>query len=288
MSTLYVKVTDACNMKCPFCYVKQSDSVVSMEAVRDTLNEHPEISRVVLHGGEPLLHIIRCQEIADECETRNIPVSITSNLTIRLGHEHKEFLKRLSKQKKISVATSFSYDRFEEYWEQEARFIENTKWLNANGIPFTLLVTLSPMHMIHQSPYETRQAIETINPANVTFERVCSKDTATAVYSQTFDDYLSAMFVEIPKEKNNLRKWMIDAIKKNVPVFNPHCGSLTLETDGRLTGCPNLCSKEYLPQRRRECLECGLFKWCQGDCPSFREVCSFPQNTFKKVMEGEI
>jgi len=293
MSTLYVKITDNCNLNCSFCYVKQKESLLYVDKFREVLYTHNEITRVVLHGGEPLLFPAVCKEVLDICQKRQLPVSITSNLAMELNSERKDFLRALNaSQKGVSIATSYSRDRFARIGNTKdwKIFLKNTQWLHLMNIPFTLLVTLSLWQIAMDSPDKLAETIAQINPANVTIERLyfVKNEDRIPMFGKITDDYMIKLFKRIPKEKNNLRSRMLDSIQFGVPVFNTKCGSLTLETNGTLIGCPNLCGKKSGKQHRKECIECEFYKWCMGDCPSFRDECSFPKQTFKKVMEGEL
>lgn len=279
MSTLYFKVTDACNMRCPFCYVDQKvgPSDFSLEPLISILDEHPEIHTVILHGGEPLLYPERCLDVIKLCRKRNLQVSITSNMTLQLTEERERVLREVD-----GIATSYSIDRFAGQEDSFAAFLDNTQWLNDQGLSFTLLVTMSEPQL-RQPVKDLLAIISQIKPRNITFERLYITNRIDKLYERT-DAYLLELFQHIPPEQNNLYQWMIDSCRFNIPVFDVRCSSLTANQNGHLYQCPNMNGAHIKKARRRECLECKYYRWCQGDCPSFRDTCSFPKQTFQYVM----
>ena len=285
MSSLYVKMTDACNLSCPFCYARKENAALSgfsVAAVKETVAKYPGITRITLHGGEPPLNPKGCRELIKAFP--GMDISITSNLAMST-----EWVKDcMDILERCDVATSYSVDRFTttEGWN---RFLENTQLLREKNIPFTLLVTLSEAQM-KQDPKMLVSTIKSIGPSNTTFERLYITDGKTEdkiACAERTDNYLTELFRLMP-EGNNLRSWMLEALQMGISVFPPKCQSMTLETDGTLIACPNLCGKQPSKKRKRECLHCELYQWCREDCPSFQDVCSFPNNTFKKLKDGEL
>ena len=165
--TLYVKVTDLCNMRCSFCYASHGAAIIDRKELDKVVeNLHP--THIVLHGGEPLEAPGVCREIMDRYP--GIEFSITSNLTFSANYMTQMGCIGIL-QHCDGVATSYSVDRFEGRDNEWRRFIANTELLNKLGIPFTLLVTLSEAQL-NQPAKDLVRTIKCINPSNITFERL--------------------------------------------------------------------------------------------------------------------
>lgn len=157
---MYLKITENCNLSCPFCYVKQKQNVMSLETAVSAIEAYrPE--EVIFHGGEPLLYPKRTLEIIDHFPDQVF--SITSNLILPLTDERLEVLDR------CYVATSYSIDRFPNS-ELEQVFKENVAKVR-EFTPVTLLVTLSEKQL-EMPPAELIKKLDEIGYDNILFERM--------------------------------------------------------------------------------------------------------------------
>ena len=281
MYTMYLKLTESCNMKCPFCYINQKDNKMTLDIALTAIDKYKP-KKIVFHGGEPLLEKKLILSILKERPEYNY--SITTNLTVNIDKDIKYILR------KCSVATSYSYDRFPDK-ELYKKFKNNfKKVLKLNNI--TLLVTLTK-EQIRRPIEELGNVIKELNPTNITLERV-RLDNITdieeykSLYEDT-DNYLFDIFSNniIPIEKNNLYYMIERSIIDNTTTFNINCdkNTITVNPDGSTLTCPNGLIKK---SKLRECLNCDIYQYCKGDCQSFSNIsCSFPKKTLKYI-EGNV
>lgn len=277
IDTLYIKITENCNLNCSFCYVKQEMNLITEEIISDAIIKFKP-RQIVFHGGEPLLYPGLVLKTIKQYPL--VIKNMTSNLTLPLTDE------RIQAISECHMATSYSVDRFNK--EQFKLFCSNVKIVKDIS-DITLLVTLSKDQLM-QEPKDLIETIKYIDPTNITFERLSSAQPIQGLYEQT-DKYLSKVFDLADKNKNNLFQQMKTAIETNTPVFSRHCNCAvrTLNPDGSYCSCPNLYKeKNIILIKRRECLNCNMYSYCEGDCLSFQRECSFPKITFSKVMKEVI
>lgn len=275
MSILYLKITDNCNLKCPFCYIKQNSSFLDPKlAIEKILDIKP--NKVIFHGGEPLLYSKNILQILDYFNNSKIDFSITTNFVKKLDNIDKLILDKCN-----SIATSYSIDRFNENKNAYNNFVENCK-----NYKFTLLITLSEAQL-KQTPIELNSIITELQPDNITFERLFDINKNENFYINT-DNYLNEIFKLIPYSKNNLYKNMLFAYKNNTTVFPLNCKSevFTINTDGSICSCPNLYNTTINITKKIKCLNCELYMYCRGDCSSFKNICCFPKKTFLNIING--
>ena len=242
MKTLYIRITEDCNMNCPFCYVKKQNGHISIDSVKKICNQF-DPNEIIFHGGEPLLYPNLCIEIINMFKDKNF--SITSNLTLPLTDERLEIIK------KCHIATSFSVDRF----KNANLFLSftNNVYEVAKIKDITFLVTLS-REQLKQSPEELNRMLSFFPCKYIKFERLYENKYDKQLAEQT-DIYLKKLMQIVPREKNVLYQNMINSIKMNIPVFSKHCSKniLTLNTNGTLQICPNMNSNKI--QKKREIQE---------------------------------
>ena len=52
---MYLKVTENCNMRCPFCYVPRKPIYMTEEIAYNAIDKYSP-DYIIFHGGEPLLN----------------------------------------------------------------------------------------------------------------------------------------------------------------------------------------------------------------------------------------
>lgn len=276
MKTLYIKITDQCNMNCPFCYIKKGNNIVSIEKIKEIYNKFkPKCIR--LHGGEPLLYPNLCLEIINTFN--NVEYSITSNLTLPISKERQKVIE------KCDLSTSYSIDRFSNnnYFDIFLRnVIDISKYKD-----ITLLVTLS-RDQLKQSPKDLCNILENIPCKYIAFERLYEDNYDQLLAKQT-DEYLKQIMDLIPKEKNVLLNEINQSLYAHIPLFCDTCKKdiLTINADNTIQICPNLSDEKITKKRRKQCLSCNLFEYCKEDCLSFKNGCMFPKETFLYIKNGE-
>ena len=276
--TMYLKTTEDCNMRCPFCYVPRKPIYMTEETAYNAINKY-DPNFIIFHGGEPLLNPDVILKVMEKYPDKKY--SMTSNMVIPIDEKRLEILKKLN----YSIATSYSIDRFHNPKEYE-KFKNNIKLLKN----FTLLVTISK-GQLKQKPEKLMEIINELNPEYVDLERVSIPDIQEdelTIY-QWIDNYMCKMFDLLPKEKNMLYIRMKNAIKYNIYTYNTKCTDsiITINADGTTVSCPNSCVSANKEKRSPVCFTCDIFQYCGGDCETFYGYCKFPKKTFLKVKDGQ-
>lgn len=80
---IYLEITNACNLDCPFCTNKKGQSFMSIDTIYNYLEQIKEFSDYVyLHVlGEPLLHS-NIDAILEKCDELNLNVQLVTNGTL--------------------------------------------------------------------------------------------------------------------------------------------------------------------------------------------------------------
>lgn len=274
MTTMYLKITEQCNMHCPFCYIKQKHNIIQLNTALNACDKYkPDV--VVFHGGEPLLYPDLICQIIDQ--RPNLNFSITSNLTLPLTKKSINVLKQ------CAVATSYSVDRFKE--ANAFLLFTNNLYEVSNFTDITLLITLS-REQLKQKPEHLIQIIGMFPCKYILLERLYESQYDPKLAEAT-DDYILSFSKLLPKEKNILIQNMIVSIRDHIPVFSLKCNEnvITVNPDGSIKSCPNISNQTV--KKRRECLLCNYYEYCMGDCLSFRNGCMFPKKTFQWILNGD-
>ena len=305
MKTLYIIVTDQCQMRCPFCYVNfvpsfDNNLVSSSETPKNVSHIDPELvykvikkgeyDLAVFHGGEPLLYPQVILDIMDRCKDLNVNFSIQSNLAFKqLSPKQLEAISRLN-----SIGTSYSYDRFAHCKQQELYFISNVKELKSIGIGVSSLITVTESQINYQNPYALKDYIDELGVDQIHFERVImplkeleeDKVRLEVMYKE-IDKYLRTCYEIFPKDKTTLYTLVRNSIVYRRPFYDTACSNHThtLYPDKLKYGCPTLEKRNVVDTKMDKCLKCRWFKWCGGDCECFNHVCAFPSLLFERVIK---
>jgi organic radical activating enzyme len=121
-SRVYIEISNICNLQCDFCpEVERRKKVMSYDLFTQVIDEvQPLTEEVTFHlMGEPLTHP-QFEEFLDYCETKNVPVNLTTNGTL-LGHKDRQ--SRILKSKAIrqinfslqSLTSNFAPAKAQEY-----------------------------------------------------------------------------------------------------------------------------------------------------------------------------
>lgn len=258
---MYLKLTEKCNMNCPFCYVKHKDKVITMDIIKAVINKYKP-KNIAFHGGEPSLYP---DLIKNTMEYYNCNYSITTNLM-----EITDIIKN------IPVTTSYSVDRFNEItWNT---FVNNCKQVNID----TIIVTITEKQL-EEDVYVMVDKLLKLKPKTILLER-CYGNYNKEFYERT-DEYISKCMDVIPYEMNGLYKDIIDSITYNKPLYDIKCSEhiITVNPDGSIQHCPTKIDIESA----KECNICELYPYCKGDCECFRGFCKFPKKTFSRYLNNE-
>jgi len=105
LKRIYVEISNICNLKCSFCpEVERPAKEISLESFQETIEKiKPHTEEVYLHlMGEPLGHS-QFGSLLDVCETKSVPVKITTNGTLLNPINMQLLLKPIVKQVNISL-----------------------------------------------------------------------------------------------------------------------------------------------------------------------------------------
>lgn len=271
IDTMYLKITDSCNLRCPFCYVNKNNKIMALDNAVNVIKRYNP-KKIIFHGGEPLLFPALIINIMDALP--DYEYSITSNLVFDLNDIQRKVLSR------CDVATSYSVDRFNK--DTFRIFKDNISWLKKIK-DITLLVTLS-YEQLKQEPNRLIENINELDCRYVLFERLFINGNDNNLSLLT-DNYLLKLMQLYKTESNVLRNQMIYSLSHNCAVFNDDCQNkvITINSDMSTQSCPN---SQYLKQTKKKgCLSCEFYQYCRGDCLSFQNTCMFPKNTFKYIKE---
>ena len=258
---MYLKLTEKCNMNCPFCYVKHKDKVITMDIIKDAINKYKP-KNIVFHGGEPSLYP---ELIKNTMEYYDCNYSITTNLM-----EITDIIKN------IPITTSYSIDRFNETtWNT---FVNNCKQVNID----TIIVTITEKQL-NEDVYVMVDKLLKLKPKTILLER-CYGNYSKEFYERT-DEYISKCMDVIPYEINGLYKDIIDSITYNTPLYDTKCSEhiITVNPDGSVQHCPT----KFGIENTKECSICELYPYCKGDCECFRGFCKFPKKTVTKLLNKD-
>jgi radical SAM protein with 4Fe4S-binding SPASM domain len=114
LRTVYLKLTNACNLRCKYCYADsgESDESLSIEALRKIATDALSIAsplEFVLSGGEPLLHP-SALEFAEELASSGNSVQLLTNGTLVTNDELARRIARAVSLVKISLDGSTPHE----------------------------------------------------------------------------------------------------------------------------------------------------------------------------------
>lgn len=237
--TIYIKLTNDCNLNCAHCYNAimhdtQYMSDQTLDNVRKFLikfcaqhNSEEDVINVQLHGGEPMLYDLdKLNSFVDSLKDYPILWSITTNLTYKVLKKHIDFFKKmLPYDEKPYIMTSWDYDiRFTP--QQLKVWKANVKKLVKNGIVVQPIVCLTNKLIENVSPKQLFEMMDELGVNNINFERLTKTGNAA-------DGSLSPTNAQVDQ-------WLFEAYKyvkfnegKYVPLFEQIDDSV----NGFLTGC---------------------------------------------------
>lgn len=291
--TLYINVTDECNLRCPHCFkTERNKRVISLSSVEDALADNPDVKHVVLFGGEFLLrkNTEYVLKLIDYVKKFDVEISGTTNLC----YETLDCNQRLILDKLDCVSTSWNPDRFET--PKQLQF-----WVdNLERIPFeklSILITLTNSLL----SFEPKTICDMFNgkASVVKFEPYigigASKPKNKDVDLWLKDFYLVEKFGNTTFEPFcQIEEGFKHRYSTGTFCRNCHRTTLNLKVDGGVTCCPN-CENMPIEQFKRlvfnfneACFPCEFFQFCKGNCPllTFDETgcCGYP-NLFKAIKE---
>ena len=272
---MYLQITDACNLRCPFCYMKRNHHTMTLDTALNMYQKYRP-REIIFHGGEPMLYPNLILDIMDHIP--DTTYSVTTNMTLPWDEMRHKVLSRCT-----SIATSYSVDRFPS-WQIYNIFKNNLNYAS-QYVDITILVTLSRAQL-KKPPELLAQILSTLPHSFIRLERLYESTYDKDLAQQT-DKYLLKLFQLLPEKENVLYQDMVNSIKNHIPVFSLSCAQniKTVTPEGNIKTCPNTSNHKIT--KRKECILCNLYEYCKGDCLSFQNGCMFPKETMQWILEKE-
>lgn len=262
--TVYVKLTNSCNLTCDHCYNSVCTDLGQMPAktlekiagyIFD-LKEQGYDVEVALHGGEPMIYrdMDALWDFVYACNEGNIPITITTNLVYGFDDEKIAFFSRMIQADgEPLVLTSWDYKiRFKEK-NQERLWKTSVKKLLSNNIKVQPIISLTKILLDELTPEQVFDYMKELNIPNLNFERLTcngraedNEDELMPTNAQV-DEWLATAY-KLNKEKYNFYIPLFDGLEwaveegvyigcrarqctRTVRTFNP---------DGSMATCPNI------------------------------------------------
>ena len=322
MNTLYIIVTNECNMKCPFCYNYYNNenftkkSIIDVDKAVNIATKGYKISKdkyipftdVIFHGGEPLLYPDIVYEIYSKIKEKREDMRFSIQTNLNYDYINNIQLKVLASIR--NYGTSYSYDRYDGNEDCLVRMINNVRFLNSFNINNGLLVTLTEKQILMQSPeYLLRFINENLQGIkDVIFERqafsyntIMKDKKKYEEFYRKSDEYLYrlAKAYNTPGHNfipsSNIINVMKNAIINKTPFYPNHCSDFTISIypndDNTIKlkyGCPSReeINIPYDEEFANKCYTCSYFPYCKGDCECFNNICTFPKKWFNYIKEN--
>ena len=267
LKTVYIKLTNRCNLTCDHCYnsVCKDQGQMSEKTITKIvdyiydLTEQGYMVEVALHGGEPML--FRDMELLWDLvltlEEMGVYVTMTTNLVYRVNNEHIALFAHFKQMDGTClVLTSWDYKiRFKKK-EQLLQWERSVKKILSHEIRVQPIVSLTKLLLEEKTPEEIFEYMYNLGVPNMNFERLTcngrAKDNNDVLMptNKQVDEWLAHAY-KVYRENENWKKmeipifesleWAVAEGKfigcrerkctQNVRTFNP---------DGSCATCPNI------------------------------------------------
>lgn len=258
--TIYIKTTNACNLRCKHCYNKIMgnaefmDSEVldsAVDAVSHFAETHPsDHIDVQFHGGEPMLYdidaLIRASDILSSVS--NIRQCVTTNLVYELTGLKTDFFRRMKPDGIVpAIMTSWDFNiRFgcgqEKIWQ------DNVRALIQDGIDVRPIVCVTKDLIEGVVPNDIVQKFKELGISTMNFERITETGAAVGSCVRPKNSEVDAYLCEAYRvtKQSNMNVVLFDQVDQSVRGFHLGCRArrcmatvITVNPDGSLAACPN-------------------------------------------------
>lgn len=290
--TMYVVVTNSCQLHCSFCYnsyaplFEKKDNTLIDPIKTAKIIDKLEIKDVIFHGGEPLLYPETLLAVVENTKRKDVYFTVQTNLAYdNLSKKQIELLCKIG-----CYGTSYNADRFAGNKKLEEKWVNNVKFLDSFNLCNGVVLTVTPMQL-RENPKEVMQYLTNeLGFDSIIIERVIYpiqdqlKDIKKykEIY-EAIDRYMLLLYKYAPdKRKTSLYRSVKNCIQNGTSFFPHNCHEFTctLNKDKLVEGCPSLETNVKYSNRKIECGKCNLYQFCQEDCECMRIVCAFPKKTF--------
>lgn len=270
-NSLFIYLTDKCNLSCPHCYRNNSTlakNELSLEQWMDLIDEFSSLGgkKITISGGEPLLHK-DIDIIIKRIKDRGMSVTVLSNGTF--------WDKRFNSEEGINVIKSIdeiqlSLDGFDEDSNGIMRGIgnferttRNLNWLHSLGANISVAVTPSYDTVFSGEKYEKLLAFlnKLKHIATIRITQKILPNNSIDTFSMESDRYYS-LVGEISDQlypDNKTAHWIAsywgDTDKEN----NCGWGNITINPEGKAYTCNRIEDSVYLGDFLKDGLE-SIFK----------------------------
>lgn len=324
MEKIYIKTTEACNIRCRHCYIGDFRNELRFFDEIKTINwlkSHFKTNQIdessilfSFHGGEPFLCPLHKMQAVVEAFPK-AQFDATSNLLFELTDKHIEFIKKSFFNRdsgKPFIKTSWDYEIRFPNKDAERLWQENVRKLLENGIDVKVITCLTKPLLNKISGSQYVAYMRNLGVIYTDFERLTENTTA--------DNSLLVSY-------KNIDDWLLDVYENNdcleIGMFSSMaaatCGTyiacrkrqcmsnvLTINADGSIGGCPNTAklspfyhiNGEATESKRQElihieeirnpiCYTCDLYGYCNGSCHQLswqNNVCPEPKKLWRRII----
>lgn len=269
--TIYVKLTNNCQLRCKHCYNAFmddssdmcSDTLVAVfdEIIQQAMNNPSIDYDCQLHGGEPLQYK-NIDVVIDQLERTkslsNIHWCITTNLVYKLTDVHYQLFEYMTpfKRNERMIQTSWDYkirfanDRQLQLWTN------NVKTLLSKNILVQPTVCLTNLLINDLTGKQVIDYFIDLDITRLNFERITNTGRAVAnnlrPNNNVLDQWLFDAFKYYETVADKIEIQLFDAVLKSlnhkfVGCRARHCMETvtTYNPDGTIGGCPNTVYKSF-------------------------------------------
>lgn len=258
MKTVYLKLTNGCNLKCKHCYNEQmynhskmSDDIICKAIAYINGLALKEKIQVQLHGGEPFL--LKAEKIKDICNrlNSNIEINATTNLMYKLSPQILDIFKQFTPvySNNPLVQTSWDYSIRFSSKNQELLWESNVKTLLQNSIDVQVAICITKLLIENITPAQLFNYFSNFGIKYINFERLTLNGN-TALNSQLMpsNKSLNAWLLDAYKisKQNNILIQLFESIEKSINGELIGCRArkctqnvITINPDGSIASCPN-------------------------------------------------
>nr|DAL50264.1 MAG TPA_asm: Fe-S oxidoreductase [Caudoviricetes sp.] len=264
MRTVYLKLTNGCNLKCKHCYNEQmsNHSKMNDDVIKDAISyinalAKSEKVQVQLHGGEPFL--LKAEKIKNICDRldSSVEINATTNLAYVLTPQIIDIFKLFAPVHSANplVQTSWDYKIRFANDVQEKLWISNVKTLLQNNVDVQVTVCLTKLLINEVTPKALFEYFTSLGVKYINFERLTSNGSMlqndwlmpsnTDVSSWLLDAY-------IEHKKHDITVSFFVAIENSIKGYFIGCRErkctqtvVTINPDGSVASCPNTAHRPF-------------------------------------------
>lgn len=284
IKNVFVRVTNKCNMNCPFCYVDQtSKDSFNKQQIIDTLNKLTNCN-FILFGGEPLL--VNSDDLLDIVNNVNGNWSITTNLTTPINNH-------LTLLEKMNNGITISYDLIRPYTkEQLTIFHKNIDLIRHLPLSFSsvLTPTLTEQYSATQFCLKLDEICELHNIFPQIILNYCIVKDDTTFNYEKIDKWLCLMYNYYCNNNIHWNCTMFESLINGIPYGNfGQCNTAYVNSDGTFFNrCLHNEYKQEMTDVLNECLSCKYNSICMGSCGMINKFkCNAPRHLYDLILYGD-